>query len=288
MDLSKTEHIACPLCNNDVAAEKYSVQSWKIMQCRHCRFVYVNPRLQKSELYNLYTADYFNNKIVGYYHYTESKELRKKNFSRWVSDALPYLQQKILIKALDVGCAAGYCLEVFEEQGWQPFGIELDSNVARALQHKGFTVFNTPLLHLPNTGKYSVITMFDVIEHLTDLHENVSILHNMLEADGILIIVTPDYGSWQRRIFRKEWFQFKPLEHINYFTLSALKQLAWANGLEIVAIKKSGQFCDVDFLKNRLLKYNFRFLLPFFGLVLKIFRLKGKNFYIDTASLYVV
>ncbi len=288
MNLSKTEKINCPLCANKSYHQKHKINIWRIVQCSNCKFIYVNPRLQKEELYKIYTSNYFDNKEVGYYHYTENRELRKKNFQKWISDALPYLKQHTPIKALDVGCAAGYCLEVFNEQQWKAYGIELDKDLALQLRRRDFRIFDTPLIQLNTADKFAFISIFDVLEHFTDLHENMATLHSLLEDDGVMVLVTPNYGSWQRKLFRKAWFQFKPAEHINYFSMQTIKKLAGDNGFEIICTKKSGQFCDTLFLENRLKKYNFRFLVPVFHTVIELFNLKGKNFYVDTASLYVV
>ena len=288
MDLSKTEQINCPLCEKDDFHLQCRVGSWKVVQCKHCQFVYVNPRLQKQELLKIYKSNYFDNQEFGYYHYTENKALRKKNFSKWVSDALAFLPSQKGIKAMDIGCATGYCLEVFNENGWKPYGIELDKGIAQELREKGFCVFDTPLIQLKTTEKFNFISIFDVIEHLTDLSENAGILHSLLTDDGIVVLVTPNYESWQRKLFRKKWFQFKPIEHINYFARNTLHKFAADNGFEVICCKKSGQFCDISFLENRLKKYGFQSLLPAFHLVINLFRLKRKYFYVDTASLYVV
>ncbi len=250
--------------------------------------MYVNPRLQKEELLKIYASNYFDNTQVGYYHYTENKGLRKENFRKWVTDALPFFQQQPAMKALDVGCATGYCLEVFKENGWTPYGIELDKGIAGDLRANGYSIYDTPLVTLQTAEKFNVITLFDVIEHLTDLQENMAKLQSLLADDGIVVMVTPDFGSWQRRIFGKRWFQFKPIEHIQYFSLSTLKKLATANGFELIHHKRSGQFCDMAFLENRLRKYRFRQLLPLFRYTTALLRLRTKLFYTDTASLYVI
>ena len=288
MFLQQTEFVNCPLCNKNRYKKKYKIETWQIVQCRHCSLVYVNPRLKKTELLRLYEENYFDNVSVGYYHYTENKHLRKKNFHKWLTDALPFINTNSNVKALDIGCAAGYCLEIFKCFGWESFGIELDSNLTNTLKTKGFTVYNEPLQQLTDISKFSVITMFDVIEHLTDLQENMKKLNSLLQDDGILIMVTPDYSSFQRKIFRKNWFQFKPVEHINYFTIDTLRHLANIHGFEIIKSKKAGQFCDVSFLKNRLKKYRLHFLLPIFGIFVKLLFLKDRVVYMDTASLYLV
>jgi 2-polyprenyl-3-methyl-5-hydroxy-6-metoxy-1,4-benzoquinol methylase len=288
MDLSKKESVPCPLCNYDRSHQKHRIQSWRIVQCKNCEFIYVNPRLQKSELLKVYVSNYFNNKKVGYCHYTENKELRKKNFQKWIKDALPYFEKHTSIKALDVGCAAGYCLEVFQEYDWKPYGIELDGKWANALRQNGFTIFDKPLIQFDAAEKFNLISLFDVIEHLTDLQKNMSILHSLLEDSGVVVLVTPNYQSWQRKIFRNRWFQFKPIEHINYFSSKTLQKLATENGFEVVCSKRSGQFCDSSFLEDRLRKYNFKFILPLFYPIVKLLKLQQKSFYIDTASLYVI
>lgn len=288
IDASKREFISCPICATSDIREKYVIGSWKVVLCANCSFAYVNPRLEKKELYKLYEADYFDNQVVGYYHYTEDKALRKKNFQKWVHDALPHINKNSDVKALDIGCAAGYCLEVFQEHGWQPHGVELDHKLAEELRSKGFIVFDAPLLKLKNIGTYSFITLFDVIEHLTDLHENVSTLNRLLEDNGIVVVVTPNYNSWQRRIFQKKWFQFKPVEHINYFTLATFRTLVEANGFRILETRRSGQFCNMAFLQNRLQKYRFVFLRPLLNLMRRFLGNKDRYFYVDTASLYIV
>jgi hypothetical protein len=130
--------------------------------------------------------------------------------------------------------------------------------------------------------------LFDVLEHLTDLQENMGRLHSLLTDEGVVVLVTPDYGSWQRKIFGKNWFQFKPIEHINYFSRKTLHKLATENGFEIIKTANSGQFCDVPFLENRLRRYRLHFVLPLFYLVVKLLGLKNKHFYTDTASVYAV
>ena len=113
MDLANKEPVNCPLCNKNDYRQKYRIDSWNIVKCNYCDFVYVNPRLQKKELLKIYTDNYFDNTDVGYFHYKENKELRKKNFQKWIDDSVNFLGHDEDRNALDIGCAAGYCLEIF-------------------------------------------------------------------------------------------------------------------------------------------------------------------------------
>jgi len=288
MDPANKEPVNCPLCNKNDYQQKYQIDSWNIVKCNHCGFVYVNPRLKKKELLKLYTDNYFDNTSVGYFHYKENKELRKKNFQKWIDEAFSFQKPDENLNALDIGCAAGYCLEIFTTKGWRPYGIELNTEYANQSQQNGYKVYNSSFLDIHFEEKYSIITLFDVVEHLTDLQEHFSKLHSILDNNGIVVLITPDYDSLQRKLFGKKWFQFKPIEHINYFSLATFKKLTDSTGFQIISSKKAGQYSNADFLINRLKKYKFGFFIPLFNFIAKLFRLKNKYLYIDTASLYVV
>ena len=288
MDLTKKETINCPLCSADLFRKKYEIKSWNIVKCTKCGLVYVNPRLQKNELINIYTENYFDNDAVGYLHYKDISELRTKNFQKWVADATSYFQAPVSCRALDIGCAAGYCLDVFKAMGWDACGVEVNKAYASQLKQDGYKVYNAPLLEINFNERYDIITLFDVVEHLTDLREHFSKLGSILSDNGIIVIITPDFNSLQRRIFGKKWFQFKPVEHINYFNLHTLKNLVESSGLKIIRHKKGGQYSNMAFLQNRLQRYGFGKTLPIFHFITKLFKLNNRDLYVDTASLYVV
>ena len=288
MDLANRETVNCPLCNKNNYKKKYIIESWSIVKCNHCDFIYVNPRLEKKEILNIYKDNYFDNTTVGYFHYKENKELRKKNFQKWINDFTRFQSSADNCFALDVGCAAGYCLEIFKAKGWKPHGVELNTEYANQLQQNGYKVYNSPFLEIKFEEKYTIIALFDVVEHLIDLQEHFIKLHSILNDTGIIVLITPDYNSLQRKLLCKKWFQFKPIEHINYFSLNTFKKLAHLTGFEIITSKKAGQYSNIDFLNNRLKKYKFSVLLPLFHFIIRLFGLKNHELYIDTASLYVV
>lgn len=287
MDLTPKEKIACPICDHPHYKIAYRLDKWQVVKCDACGFAYINPRLTREELHQLYTDNYFNNTQVGYLHYTENSQLRKLNFERWLNDAKPFYPP-VVKTALDVGCAAGYCLDLFTENNWLPAGVELDHEYAADLRKRGYTVFNQPFLEINFTDNYQVITLFDVIEHLTDLHAHFSKFNQILTAGGIIVFITPDYNSTQRRLLGRRWFQFKPAEHINYFRLADLEKLAAAHGFDVVHHAKAGQYSDQEFLENRLSKYGFGFARPLLQFMMKLSGKSNKPVYVDTASLYVV
>ena len=160
---------------------------------------------------------------------------------------LALLSPKTGERALDIGCAAGYFMDVLKADGWQVEGIELDESMRRTPQERGYTVFDQPLEVFQNSHQYDLITLFDVIEHLPGLQADVAKMAGMLAPNGCIALVTPDIESVQRRLCGAKWFQFKPTEHIYYFSPSTLRQLFEPHGIDVVLLKRAGQYADVSF-----------------------------------------
>ena len=282
------QNYECPLCKQDNTKPVLIKHGLTVVQCANCSFVYVNPRLKNEQLNSIYLHNYFKNKKYGYVGYELQEVLRKKNFERWLEDAGDHIPKNKIIRSLDVGCAAGYCLDVMKEKVWDVEGIELEEEMHTVLNRTGYNVSKTRLEDFETEKKYSVITLFDVLEHIPDPDKVFKKLYSLLEADGVIIIVTPDHKSFQRKFFQKKWFQYKPIEHIQYFTRHTINIFAERNGLQMVMVKHCGQYADTDFIVNRLRYYHFSFLHTLFNKMFSLLRLKNKFFYIDTGSLLAV
>jgi 2-polyprenyl-3-methyl-5-hydroxy-6-metoxy-1,4-benzoquinol methylase len=282
--------VNCPICNSNTYKQQYLVkQTWNIVQCNSCNFVYTNPRLDTNAIIDIYHQNYFQNTQFGYSNYEENPHLKVLNFSKWINEALPFLNTKNNLKALDVGCAAGFALSVYKKNNIEAHGIELDDAYTKNLKANNYLIYDKPLLENKYQTTYDMISMFDVIEHLTNLDQHATLLNQLLNQNGLLIFVTPDYNSLQRKVFGKRWFQFKPIEHINYFTKDTLQNFFEKFGFELVSSSKSGQFADAPFLIDRIQKYGAHPILKIFTMpIIAILKLTKKSFYIDAASIYCV
>ncbi|HMD00878.1 MAG TPA: class I SAM-dependent methyltransferase, partial [Ferruginibacter sp.] len=182
----------------------------------------------------------------------------------------------------------GYCMDVMKQKGWDAEGLELDEELSRELNNGGYKVWNRKLEDFATDTRYDLITLFDVIEHIPNVDAAFTQLNHLLTDDGILVMITPNHASFQRKLFGKNWFQYKPIEHIQYFTLKTLSVFAERNGLRIVHHEKAGQHADAAFIINRLSYYNFPFLRKICNGLFSLFGLKNKCFYPGTGSLFVV
>ncbi|MFI5149532.1 MAG: class I SAM-dependent methyltransferase [Bacteroidia bacterium] len=278
----------CAVCGSTAFEQRYKIKGFNIVQCKDCSFVYVNPRIKTEELYRLYASDYFNNTQFGYENYEQNARLRKLTFEKWYALIVPFLGKKMQ-KAIDIGCASGDFIEVLMKNGWTDVdGIELDPVMIEKLHQKHIPVSTVPLEKQSVQKKYQLITLFDVVEHLACLSEAFAKLHDLLEEDGVIALITPDYSSLQRKFFGSKWFQFKPYEHIQYFTPETLAKALKPHGLQIIHHAASGQFADGEFLGSRLERYNFKRMAALFNGLMRVTGLKNKAWYADTGSMFVI
>lgn len=284
MELRRAEY-DCGLCGEKKQEQLFDVKGFKIVKCSSCSFVFVNPRICNEDLPKIYKSNYFNNHEFGYSGYSENAVLRKKNFKRWLEDLRPFLNKKGT--ALDIGCASGDFLEILRSEGWEIEGIELDPSMFDELKNKGISFFPDVFNNYSSTKKFDLITLFDVMEHLPDIHGSLERLKNLLSEDGVIALLTPNFDSGQRKLFGKNWFQFKPVEHIHYFSPDTLATALKRHNLEIKTVIKPGQFADAGFLNSRLERYGFRSAAALSKKLTDLF-LGDRSLYLDTGSLLAV
>ena len=287
MDSSILQSYQCPVCTGGKTKHLYNIQGFNIVRCCLCTMVYVNPRLRNEEVYDIYRKDYFTNKEHGYENYDLTDHLRDKTFQRWYCDIEPNLLLNTG-NALDVGCASGSFLRLLSQKGWDVKGIELDQDMFENVKRQGFDVSNTPLEHYNSSTKFQLITLFDVIEHLPYLNKDLEKLSRLLDSKGSIVLVTPNIKSLQRSLFGIKWFQFKPREHIYYFSPKTLEQVFKPYNLKIKYVSSCGQYADFSFLHNRLNKYGFTKIASLMKRCMGISGWKDKAWYAGTGSMLVI
>jgi SAM-dependent methyltransferase len=136
---------------------------------------------------------------------------------------------------LDVGCNDGSFLNYLKTKGYSNLtGIEPTKDAYALAISKGFDVENIflteSLAHSKfRKGSYDLITARQVLEHIIDLDDFVRSLKYLLSEDGTLVIEIPD-STWNLEFLDYALWE----EHVNYFTLSTVRQLLEKNGFTIV------------------------------------------------------
>lgn len=85
-------------------------------------------------------------------------------------------------------------------------------------------------------GSLDVVTLFHVLEHLTDPRSTLKQIHRKLRPGGLLVIEVPNWSSHMRRLRGLRW-QFVLDHHVNHFTAGSLTSVVEKAGFERRAVE---------------------------------------------------
>lgn len=222
----------CPICGSErlkdyLQLKDYflSGESFGLSQCRECGFVFTNPRPNEVDLPKYYdSSEYLSHHSRGLNLLTLTyKGLRWLNIRKKFSFISKYLSRGDL---LDIGCGTGEVLSYFRHKRWCVKGIE-PNRVAReaAIKNYGLDIGDESELDLLPIGSFDVITMWHVLEHLSDLHSGMDNIFRLLKKPGYLILACPNLKSWDAVYYGKYWAAFDVPRHLYHFTKETIKLL---------------------------------------------------------------
>lgn len=150
-------------------------------------------------------------------------------------------------KILDIGCADGYFLALARERGWEPYGIEISDFLLRKARESlgGKQIFGVPLkmASFP-ANSFDVISMWDVLDHLTAPLGELIEIRRILKKKGLLIIRVRNiaFHILIAKLFKKNLFGIikKPtIFHLYGFNNKNIKVLLDKANLSKLKIKNS-------------------------------------------------
>lgn len=183
----------------------------------------------------VYGEDYFAGakEGFGYIDYDHDKSAMAYLFKRFLSLIAKYLPERG--RLLDIGAATGYFVDLAKQAGWSAQGIDISAYAASEAKKKGLLVEAATIESFTAPPEaFAAVTMWDVLEHLSNPPMTVRKIHGMLKPGGLLAINTPDSGSLWARVWRGKWQALVPPEHMILFTKKALEILLSEAGYEIL------------------------------------------------------
>lgn len=244
----KRKKLPCDLCGSkNLDLHLKDVTTWEhpgkftFVKCQSCGLVFLNPRPKPDQISKYYPPE----------RYWADEDIRKpprrlitKKWKRLREKTYGLLYKEIFrrfpkpAKILDIGCGTGGFLTGFKERGWQVLGTEISPEAASFSQKVyGFPVKVGDLLELDFSGeKFNVVTLNGVLEHLFSPRESLEKINQLLEQDGLLVIVIPNIESLGARIFGKDWWALQPPRHLYHFSPKTIRTLLEKTGFKVLSI----------------------------------------------------
>ena len=138
-------------------------------------------------------------------------------------------------RLLDVGAGTGDFLNIMNSRNWIVEGVEPSKQARAKAIAKGIQLNEN--LSSTITNKYDAITLWHVLEHLPNLKDDIKLLSNILDKDGVLIIALPNYRSWDAKEYQEHWAAYDCPRHLWHFSQQSIISLFKPYGLKLIAMK---------------------------------------------------
>ncbi len=220
-----------------------------IVRCNGCGLVYANPRWASAVVQENYS-------VVQDPIYVQEREGRVLTFTRNLKPFEDLARASATRRLLDVGCHIGVMVELAQARGWEAWGVEPSTWAAEQARARGLNVITGTLAEAKLPENYfDVVTLWDVVEHLTDPRAELDQIHRVLKPGGILAVHTIDIESAFARVLGKRWPWLMEM-HLYYFSPHTLGKMLQTLGFEIVRANPQGRFLRVGYLATRIAAYN--------------------------------
>jgi len=233
--MMKMNFVKCCICNSDNYVKLYTIERpegiFDIVKCKKCGHVYQNPRRNKKEIEKIY------NTRKKFYR-SMPRKTNIKSFELLYNKRLKIIERYSKKGTLlDIGCSFGTFLKIAHKAGWETYGNDISKHIVNFAKRKmKLNVFYGPIekAKYPNNF-FDVITLFDVLEHLTNPLKTLKECNRILKSGGLLIIQTPAIDSLYAKLKAKDW-EYYGLQHLNYFSKKSLEILLKKSKFKIIKI----------------------------------------------------
>lgn len=224
----------CPVCQGTQLRRLFARGSWTYRACAGCghRFAAL-PEREADALDELYQDEYAGFREDPVFQAAIRERLRTEFAPRVPAGG----------RILDVGCGNGEFMAAAVEAGYQVVGTDISVPAVELCRSRGLNAVAGDFLTLPFEGTFDAVTMWDVIEHLTDPAAFVSRARSLLRPGGYLVVKTPgvtDRMLTMVKVVPSMASSILHEDHVQFFTTGSFSRLAQRTGFEGVEALRLG------------------------------------------------
>ena len=136
---------------------------------------------------------------------------------------------------LDFGAGTGDFLVKAKYNDWNISGVEPNALARENANEKGVKLCKD--LKEVSNSTYQVITLWHVLEHVSDLENQISSIVSLLDKNGTLIIAVPNFKSYDAKHYKNFWAAYDVPRHLWHFSKTSIEKIFAKHQMELIAVK---------------------------------------------------
>lgn len=227
----------CPVCGSDKNNQLFVKLGFIYVKCQVCSHIFVHNQLKEEILLELYSksiSDQLNRQMQDSRQYHDY-------WSQVYAKYMQYVQTHSLTNKslLDIGCGPGkflaYCTENCDF-ALQAIDFCQDTfEYITQLVGKDNYYFQQKIENIDfGSKKFGLITLWGVLEHLTNPVQILKKCHDILDETGLVLILIPNLYSRAFNVLGINTSTINPREHINFYTDKSFSRLCQETNFSIV------------------------------------------------------
>ena len=227
----------CIICGGKDFQFLFEKNHFRIEKCKQCSLICTNLPESHNPA-NIYDQTYFDGtQKEGYSDYISTEKILKIEFKKTLDFILNEITPTINTHLLEVGSAYGFFLDLASAH-FKVTGVEIAKNGVDFSINRGHNVYcgNLTSSLLEEIKQVDIAVMLDVIEHLENPNETLSLISRALPSNGFIVITTGDIGSLYARIAKNKWRLMTPPQHLFFFSKKTIKDLLIKNDFTNIKI----------------------------------------------------
>jgi len=237
---------ACPMCGVYVFNPKHSLsdrlykttnQVFKIVECRGCGLLRLDPRPDEDEMEKYYPDRYWayggtRKGFTGVY-----RRFVLRDHLRFVKKAIKRMRIGTA-RILDIGCGAGDLLGALRKRGHSGIGLDISASALKSAAELKVPGVRADHSEPPfANATFDVVSMFHVLEHVPDPDEAIAVAARLLKPNGRMVIQVPNADCMQYAILGRFWIGLDVPRHTFAYRRLDLEQILERNGMVVTRRK---------------------------------------------------
>ncbi|MCX7696353.1 MAG: class I SAM-dependent methyltransferase [Bacteroidales bacterium] len=233
----------CPVCGMNVFSYVLTAEDWLVSKekfdiyvCQYCKLRITHPQPKIEKLSSYYESNNYvshNEKATGL---INRLFILARHFTVQIKVSIvkKYACGKIL---MDIGAGSGSFVAHAIKKGFEASGVEVNEN-ARLFcqQHYGIELYPPSILKEFQPNKFDALTLWHVLEHISDFEQQIDLYHQLLRKKGVLILALPNFESYDAAYFKENWAAWDVPRHLWHFSPNQIQFLSNNKGFTLEKI----------------------------------------------------